>query len=975
MPSNPRSTLAEPVAVDPAATLPWRLLDAVTAAEVARVILTTPGLGDSRTRVAWTVSAAGIAAGLGPGGQPLPGAQAEALLAAAAGRPAGIRVLHDDGEHPLAVMADPPPQLADGHPDLQAAATRMGEVLSMQRLAASVQQMEQSELLQRSLYAIADMAGSNLDMPDMLRGLHRIISGLMYAENFYIALYHPGREVLDFLYFVDTVDPDALASGTEVELPRIERGLTWHLVKGGRPLMGSLDEIEAQVDGALNRHGADCETWLGVPMLRGGEVRGALVVQSYLPGATYTETEQSLLGFVAEHVLTALERKQGQAELERAVTERTAQLAQANAELRSEITERQRGEHLQSVLYRIAALAGSEDSSERFYAAIHESIAELLEARNIFIALVSEDGEEISFAYVRDDRDPDWRPRRRGRGMTEYVLRTGEPQLVDRRGAEALLAAGELEHSMIGSPTRQWLGVPLAGRNRVLGVLAVQDYEREDRYGPREVELLTFVGHQVASTLQRRQAAEALRRANEDLERRVELRTAELREQIAVRERIEADLKHRVMHDALTGLPNRGYLRDQLERSLARYGRDPSMRVALLYVDIDRFKVINDSLGHIAGDEVLQEAARRMKACVRQPDMVARLAGDEFAMLIQDAQMPEAASKVARRLLRMLEPPVTAGGRQLQLSASVGIAVVDARYSSVDQVLHDADLALYRAKEGGRNRFVMFDEVMQRNAMEVLDLEQGLRDALARDEFEPWFQPLVRLDTGRRVGFEALLRWNHPQRGVLAPGAFLQVAEDSGLIEPIDWKMFELTMRRGRDLVEAGQYITINASPRLIQSPDFDRRLTALVQACDFDPARLRVEVTEGTLLHDPDAMVAMLARLADAGIHAALDDFGTGYSSLGHVHRFPLRMIKIDRSFVMPFEEGVANPRSSAVVEAIVALGRALEMEILAEGIETPAQREALQRLGCEFGQGYGFARPAPARHWLASTATTAPG
>jgi predicted signal transduction protein with EAL and GGDEF domain len=308
---------------------------------------------------------------------------------------------------------------------------------------------------------------------------------------------------------------------------------------------------------------------------------------------------------------------------------------------------------------------------------------------------------------------------------------------------------------------------------------------------------------------------------------------------------------------------------------------------------------------------------------------------------------------------------VQVAGRELQVSCSIGIAIAGKDCESVDRILHDADVALYRAKDAGRNRFVLFDDAMQETALGVLDLEQALRDALLRDEFEPWFQPMVRLDDATVVGYEALLRWNHPTRGVLAPPEFLRVAEDSGLIGAIDWKMFRLALDHGRALVGGERFLTLNVSPRLFQQADFDQRLLALMDEVGFDPCALRLEVTEGTLLDDPEHVVAMLQRLRERGVEAALDDFGTGYSSLGHVHRYPLRMIKIDMSFIAPFANGIP-PRSSAVIEAILALGNALGTEIVAEGIENDAQWGALRLMGCVYGQGFRFARPAPVGHWL---------
>jgi len=647
------------------------------------------------------------------------------------------------------------------------------------------------------------------------------------------------------------------------------------------------------------------------------------------------------------------------------VVERTQQLETANRELRREVAERERGERLQAALYRIAALASLDQTSASFYRHVHAIVGELIEAKNFYIALLSSDGGTVSFPYVEDEVERDWSGRSFGRGLTEFVLRTGRPQLVNRERACALLETGEVERGMLGAPTLVWLGAPLLSIDGAIGVVAVQSYESGNVYDERDAELLTFVSYQIASSLQRRRADELLQQANAELEHRVEARTGELREQIAVREKMEAQLQHQVMHDALTHLPNRVYLRDRIERAIGRLRREPAQGFGLLYIDIDRFKVVNDSLGHRAGDEVLKEVAQRLAACVREPDIIARLAGDEFVLMLEHAQLPEIASKVAKRVLRVLEPPLNVAGRELRVSASIGIAIADPGCESADRILHDADVALYRAKSTGRNRFVLYDDAMHQTAMSVLDMEQALRKGLARDEFLPYFQPLVRLADESVVGYEALLRWRHPQRGVLTPSEFLKVAEDSGLIEDIDWRLFRMALEGSRELVRDGSFVTLNVSPRLFQHNDFDRRLLSLTADVGFDPKRLRLEVTEGTLLGDPESVVATLHRLREAHIESALDDFGTGYSSLGHVHHFPLKMIKIDRSFVAPFAAGVA-PRSSAVIEAILALGHSLGAEIVAEGIETEYQREALKAMGCVYGQGYLFARPQPAVHWL---------
>ena len=891
----------------------------------------------------------------------------EAVNARRAGArmPAGARVLCDDGEGAAVLLGEGLDALDADR--LDSAGRRIAELLTAQRLRGSVLRLAHAEKLQHALFAIADMAGSDRDMPTLLRALHGIIGGLMYAGNFYIALFSAQRQVVRFIYFSDENNPEHYAPTEEVPLATLEGGLTWYVLHDCMPLMGSLEHIREQVSGPLHVRGARSVDWLGVPMLRDGRAVGALVVQSYREGAErYSDADRAVLAFVAEHVLNAVERKQYQETLENHVAERTRQLAQTNADLQKQVMERLRAEHLQAMLYRIAALATTDnDDSFRFYQQVHRAVGELINADNFYIALLDDTRTHLHFPYSVDDKDHGRPPRRLGRGLSEYVIRHGKPLLVDEPACERLVACGELERGASARAVSvSWLGAPLRVGDEVIGLVAVQSYRPEVMYDAGDAELLNFVSSQIANSLQRRRAAETLRTLNAELEARVDARTRELSEQIAVREQVEAQLKHQVMHDPLTGLPNRLYLRDRLEQALANLRRNPSRRVSLLYLDVDRFKLFNDSLGHLAGDDVLKEVARRLAECVRAPDIVARLSGDEFAILLEDTSGPRAACKVAQRVLDIFAEPMQIAGRQLQGSTSIGIAIGDASYAHIDALLHDADVALYRAKSAGRGRFVLFDETLQRAAMDVLGLEHELRVALVNGEFEPFFQPLVRLHDGETVGYEALIRWRHPRRGLLSPGEFLKVAEESGLIEAIDWQMYGLACAAATGFVREGEFITLNISPRHFQNDDFDARLLAMTRAAALDPSRLRIEVTEGTLLGDPEAVAQILARLRASGIEAALDDFGTGYSSLSYVHRFPLKMIKIDRSFIEPLGDE-ETPRSSVIIGAILALSQSLALDVLAEGIETDAQSAHLQRMGCIYGQGYHFGRPQPAAYW----------
>ncbi|WP_407910163.1 bifunctional diguanylate cyclase/phosphodiesterase [Lysobacter claricitrinus] len=837
-------------------------------------------------------------------------------------------------------------------------------VFEKNRLTESMRALERSEQLQSALFQIADMASSEMDLEDMLRELHAIVGRFMYAENFYIALYDEQKDAIRFIYLVDTEDTITRPPNEFISMDVLERGLTWYVIRDKHPLMGSMAAMRKQISGPMRDIGMDAYDWLGVPILVGNSVRGVLVVQSYIERPRYTPADQALLAYVGSHILTALDRKLQQEELERRVEERTQALT-------LEVQERQRSVRIQETLYRIAELSHTATNLDEFHAAVHRIVGEFLDARNFYIAQLSDDGNTLHFPYFVDQYGNKAESRPLGRGVSEYAMRYGKPLLLDMTDPDTIEHIRDLQRrgelSMIGKESVAWLGVPLVLGDTVMGLLAVQSYTPGVGYSTRDRELLTFISYQIANGLERQRAAAELKNAYSDLEKRVAERTFELSEQIEVREQIEQRLKHEVLHDSLTGLPNRAYLRDQLVRALAHRERDPHYRFAVLFMDLDRFKVINDSVGHLVGDALLKEVARRFSKCVRGGrDMVARLGGDEFAILME-VDSPESAMRMGQRVIDALKEPVRVEGKELFSGVSVGITLSSPHYTSPEDLLRDADIAMYRAKAGGRHRIEVFDEQLHEQALQLLEVESDLRRAITRQEFEPYFQPIVRLMDGAVVGYEALIRWNHPDRGVLAPGAFLHVADASGSMEAIDWQMFERTLDCIPGLLKPGQYVNLNFSPRHFRSQELDERFLQLVAAKGVSPSQVRIEVTEGALLENPEQIGLVFNRLRESGVLIALDDFGTGYSSLSYLHRFKLHTVKIDRSFISDLqieEEG----GSTAVVRAILALSRAQRLEVVAEGIETEAQRHALLSLGCELGQGYFFAKPASLGSILAS-------
>ena len=826
-----------------------------------------------------------------------------------------------------------------------------------------IESLRRNERLQLALYEIADLAGSSLDMQDLLRRIHAIVGELMYAENFYIVLYDEGRQKMRFLYFVDKLDSYVNDPDAELDFDQAEATLTINLLRSGTAMRGPSRELREQHGiGHDEINGPDSADWMGVPMLRDDVVAGGIVVQSYERPGMYSEEERVLLAYVAQHILTALDRHHAREQLEQRVEERTRELRQANLDLQAEVVERQRSQELQRALFRIAELSMTSETLERFYAEIHKVVGGLLYARNFYIAMLSSDVTMLEFPYSVDERDAVRRPRKVANGLTEYVLTSGKALLADRPRIAQLEAAGKVRS--LGTLAYCWLGVPLLHDDKVVGVIAVQSYSPEVGFSGRDMELLTFVAYHIGSGLARKQAQDKLVQAHAGLEQRVSERTRELAEanselveQIGERMRAEQELTFQAAHDSLTGLPNRVQLLERLAQAIRTARGDPNVCFAVLFLDLDRFKLVNDSVGHAVGDELLVEAGRRIVGTVRGTDTVSRLGGDEYAILAEGLDGPGMAEELGRRVLAALGAPIWIAGRELFPTASIGIAMWHPRYERGEDMLRDADAAMYRAKGEGRDCCALFDEAMREEAMRTLDLEADLRRGIYGDAFEPHYQPIVRMDDGEVVGQEALLRWRHEQRGLLAPGAFLDVGEDSGLIEQVDWLMYARVIADMARREDPG-YVAINVSPRHFRLADFADRLLGLLDSAGVAPSRLRIEITEVALLDDAPRISETLNLLRERGVLAQLDDFGTGFSALSYLHRFPIAALKIDRSFVADLN-GDARAESVAVIRAIVALASSLGIELIAEGVETLSQRERLLELGCTYAQGFLYGRP----------------
>jgi diguanylate cyclase (GGDEF)-like protein/PAS domain S-box-containing protein len=432
----------------------------------------------------------------------------------------------------------------------------------------------------------------------------------------------------------------------------------------------------------------------------------------------------------------------------------------------------------------------------------------------------------------------------------------------------------------------------------------------------------------------------------------------------------EERLLHVVRHDSLTGLPNRAVFLERLQRRLASVAGGEG-RVAVLLIDVDRFKAINAGLGHAAGDSVLCEIARRLGRCVTPRDTLARFGEDGFAILVNGVDEVEGAARVARGIQRDLAEPMTVDGHQVVATVSIGVALGTAAHARAEDLLRDADTALDRAKALGRARYEVFDEEMHVREVAQLTVEMELRGALAREQFRVRYQPIVSIGTGAVAGFEALARWQHPERGLLLPAEFIPAAEESGLILELDHWMLREACRQARQWRNAASGlpfgVNVNLAGKGLSQRDLVERVALTLRETEVDPRRMCIEVTEGVLLEDPDAAGATLARLRGLDLAVSIDDFGTGRSSLSHLHRLPVDTLKNDRSFIA----GLTRRRESTeIVRTIVQLGHGLGLGVVAEGVETAPQRAALRNMGCDYAQGYFYAPPVAAetaQHMLA--------
>jgi len=495
---------------------------------------------------------------------------------------------------------------------------------------------------------------------------------------------------------------------------------------------------------------------------------------------------------------------------------------------------------------------------------------------------------------------------------------------------------------------------PLFYQNFYLGGISLYQNDRERIWSENELSLVKAIADQCAIAIHQ---SELYQNAQSEL---------------MERKRMEAQLRHDAFHDSLTGLPNRALFLDRLNHALRLSQRRSHLnsggisdQFAILFLDLDRFKVINDSLGHLAGDRLLKIVADRLRDCLRGGDTVARLGGDEFVMLIEEIQDIGDVIEVVQRIQDILKVPILLDGNEIFVSTSIGIALNSADYTQPEQLLRDADTAMYRAKEQGRERYEVFNPSMHTEALQKLRLESDLRRAIEREEFRVCYQPIVGLKSGQILGFEALIRWQHPERGLISPVDFIPLAEDAGLIGVIDFWVLQKAcsqLRLWQDEFPKAANLTmsVNLSGKHFTKPDLMSQIDQILERTDLHSSNLKIEVTESILLEKTSLATQILNELSERNIQVCIDDVGTGYSSLSYLHRFPIHTLKIDRSFISRLDRESGD---GEIVKAIIVLGINLGLNVVAEGVETEQQLQFLEKNNCHACQGFYLFEPLEAK------------
>lgn len=838
----------------------------------------------------------------------------------------------------------------------------------------------QVEKVREAMYLISQAANTAQNLEDLLKLVHKIIGGLMPANNFYLALYDAEQNTVSFPYYVDEFDspPSSQEFG---------KGLTDYVIRTGQPLLISQEQYRKMVAaGEIAVVGTPAVDWLGVPLkIAENHAIGALVVQTYNEGVRYTEYDKEVLAFVSSQAAMAIERKRTEDALRSsearqrglldAVPDMIIMFDQDGAFLDYRFPETVQNFIPTPLFGKKVSEILPLDMASKIMASIHQALRtqKILQLEQDFTipgdnqarsfeARISVSGENQVLFLVRDVTEQ--RQSRRKLDEQRRFLR----QVVDINPNLIFAKDQEGYFTLVNQTVADIYGTTV---ENLIG-------KKDSDFNPNfhEVEGFRHDDVEVIQTLQQKVILEEVItdasgkvRYLQTVKRPLlagetgEVQVLGVSTDISDRKYAESQLLHNALHDTLTGLPNRALFLDRLGRAMERARRHPNALFAVLMLDFDRFAMVNDSLGHAVGDHLLIAASGRLESCLRTADTIARIGGDEFIILLEDINNVSDVTQVAERLLEEMTVPFNLLGQKVIITTSIGVVLGSLSYDKPEDILRDADIAMYRAKSQGRGRYAMFSSMMRADVVAHLELETDIRQAIERKELILYYQPILDLKKGKITGFEALVRWQHPKRGLIAPDEFIPFAEETGLIIPLgEWILAEACQqlktwhKTQPSLKEAS--VSVNLSSKQFSQPNLANQVEYILKDTTLEPQYLRLEITESNLMENAEYGIAALKHLRNLGVQIDVDDFGTGYSSLVYLHQLPLNAIKIDRSFI---SGSVGRADGMRIVQTIIRLAQDLNMETVAEGVESQEQFDQLRRLGCDYIQGFMLAKGFP--------------
>ncbi|WP_027722244.1 EAL domain-containing protein [Maridesulfovibrio zosterae] len=851
-----------------------------------------------------------------------------------------------------------------------------GEKIGAIELLRDISARKQTENINTILYKISAALNSSSDTREFLQLVHHSLRQFIDADNFYVALYDEKRSTLQFPYYKDAkdyIDPKQIISISN------GRSLSCKVIKAGHPLL--LDEKDFTSE--LKHLGSPAKSWMGVPLKVQDKILGVMTIQSYEDSDVYNNQDIDMMVAISEQVAAALLRSQTE-----------SALLESEKKFRS--------------IFENATVAIFQFSKNGEILIANPALAKIL-GYNTVDEMLAEKPNAIDYVYDRKSHFKMMRKLIYNGYVNGVHLR-----LADKEDKEKWVTINARTfYDSEGVPTL-YTGSAFDSTSEIVAEQKI--FRHKSRFmqffesSPQAIALTDSEGKvvdtnkaftklfgytakqmarccenlcpdgngQIKSNLKRILNGETFR--TEDLRRASDgnlipvsilgypfvyneeiLGTFIIYDDISQRKEYERKLSHQSLHDALTGLPNRTLFIKRLNHTLKNSKNNVEYNFAVLMLDIDMFKRINDSLGHLAGDQMLIEVGQRIKKCIRNSDTVARMGGDEFAVLIDGFTTPQQVIQIIRDIRNKIGVPMRISSKDIVISSSIGIVFKTSNYEHPEHIVRDADISMYKAKAQGVNKFKVFNKAMHEKALQSLLIETEIRQGIPDNEFFPYFQPVYSLTSKRLAGFEALVRWNHPERGFLTPNHIIPVAEETGLIIELDRLiLLEACYCLSRWLKEYPDtddlFLTTNLSPSQLSKKDLADSIQQILDDTSISPQNIKLEITESAIMERSATSTQNLLRIEKMGIRLAVDDFGTGYSSLSQLQRFPASTVKVDRSFVSHMAE---DHESLEIVRAVNALGHSLNMDVIAEGVETRQQLLLLKEIGCDFVQGFYFDKP----------------